>query len=147
MTVDATSESLNARLSELLRRDHMQNSEEMRVVSVRGRFVTVEEEPLRLSLLACRDAEMALLRQNPDDEERALTAFAALFDAFDACLRALASERDRLSKSGSARGGEVALLFAWTKFCKQRRCVERNVLLLRSYLAGARGGVLNVIAL
>lgn len=34
---DATSESLNARLSELLRRDHMQNSEEMRVVDVRGR--------------------------------------------------------------------------------------------------------------
>ena len=135
---DATSESLNARLSELLRRDHMQNSEEMRVVDVRGRFVTVEEESLRLSLLACRDAETALLRQDPRDEERALGAFATLFDAYDACLRQLASERDRASKSGSARGGELSLLFAWTKFCKQRRSVERNVLLLRS-AAGARG--------
>ena len=104
----------------------MQNSEEMRVVDVRSRFVTVEEESLRLSLLA------------PRDEERALGAFATLFDAYDACLRQLASERDRAAKSGSARGGELSLLFAWTKFCKQRRSVERNVLLLRS-AAGARG--------
>lgn len=144
---DATSESLNARLSELLRRDHMQNSEEMRVVNVRGRFVTVEEESLRLSLLACRDAESALLRQDPRDEERSLAAFASLFDAYDACLRQLASERDRVSKSGASRGGDLALLFAWTKFGKQRRSVERNVLLLRSFQSATTRNVQNGIAL
>lgn len=117
------------------------------MVDVRGRFVTVEEEPLRLSLLACRDAEMALLRQDPRDEERSLAAFATLFEAYDACLRQLASERDRLSKSGGLRGGDMALLFAWTKFSKQRRCVERNVLLLRSCEAEASRGVQNAIAL
>lgn len=128
------------------------NSEEMRVVNCRGRFLTIENDEIRLSLLACRDAEQTLLQLDSKEEERVLSGFAAVFDAYDRCLRLLSAEKDKLTKSNaSVRLTEMNLLFALEKFFKQRRSVERNVLLLRSYLDERKQGETvnanNVIAL
>lgn len=130
----------------------MMNSEEMRVVNCRGRFLTIENDEIRLSLLACRDAEQTLLQLDSKEEERVLSGFAAVFDAYDRCLRLLSAEKDKLTKSNaSVRLTEMNLLFALEKFFKQRRSVERNVLLLRSYLDERKQGETvnanNVIAL
>lgn len=146
------SETLNAKLTEMLQKDHMMNSEEMRVVNCRGRFLTIENDEIRLSLLACRDAEQTLLQLDSKEEERVLSGFAAVFDAYDRCLRLLSAEKDKLTKSNaSVRLTEMNLLFALEKFFKQRRSVERNVLLLRSYLDERKQGETvnanNVIAL
>ena len=48
------SETLNAKLTEMLQKDHMMNSEEMRVINCRGRFITIENNEIRLSLLLLR---------------------------------------------------------------------------------------------
>ena len=146
------SETLTAKLTEMLQKDHMMNSEEMRVVNCRGRFLTIENDEIRLSLLACRDAEQTLLQLDSKEEERVLSGFAAVFDAYDRCLRLLSAEKDKLTKSNaSVRLTEMNLLFALEKFFKQRRSVERNVLLLRSYLDERKQGETvnanNVIAL
>ena len=146
------SETLNAKLTEMLQKDHMMNSEEMRVINCRGRFLTIENDEIRLSLLACRDAEQTLLQLDSKEEERVLSGFAAVFDAYDRCLRLLSAEKDKLAKSNaSMKLTEMNLLFALEKFFKQRRSVERNVLLLRSYLDERKQGETvnanNVIAL
>ena len=127
------------------------NSEEMRVINCRGRFITIENNEIRLSLLACRDAEQTLL-QLDSKEERVLSGFASVFDAYDRCLRLLSAEKDKLTKSnGGVRLTEMNLLFLLEKFFKQRRSVERMVLLLHSYLNERKeGGTVNsnnVIAL
>ena len=146
------SETLNAKLTEMLQKDHMMNSEEMRVINCRGRFITIENNEILLSLLACRDAEQTLLQLDSKEEERVLSGFASVFDAYDRCLRHLSAEKDKLTKSnGGIRLTEINLLFLLEKFFKQRRSVERNVLLLRSYLNERKeGGAVNsnnVIAL
>lgn len=146
------SETLNAKLTEMLQKDHLMNSEEMRIISCRGHFITIENNDIRLNLLACRDAEQALLQLDPKDEERVLSGFASVFDAYDRCLRLLSAEKDKLAKNnGGIRLTEMNILFVLEKFCKQRRSVERNVVLLRSYVNDRKEGeqvnVNNVIAL
>ena len=105
------SETLNAKLTEMLQKDHMMNSEEMRVINCRGRFITIENNEIRLSLLACRDAEQTLLQLDSKEEERVLSGFASVFDAYDRCLRHLSAEKDKLTKSnGGIRLTEINLL-------------------------------------
>ena len=130
----------------------MQNSEEMRIVSFRGQFITITDEDIRLALLACRDAEQALLQQDRSDNESVMNAFAKVMECYDHCLRVLSGEKDKMAKTnGGVRLTEMTLLFNLEKFFKQRRSVERNVLLLQNYLQERSQGVAvnvnNVIAL
>lgn len=124
----------------------------MRVVSYRGTFVTIEDDIIRLALLACRDAESSLHQHDLSDSEGILSCFASAFDAYDHCLRLLSIEKDKCAKStNSGRLRDVQFLFTLEKFCKQRRSVERNVYLLKEVIgemkAGKQVNVNNVIAL
>ena len=124
----------------------------MRIVSFRGQFITITNEDIRLSLLACRDAEQSLLQQDRSDNEMVMNAFAKVMECYDRCLRVLSGEKDKMAKTnGGVRLTEMTLLFNLEKFFKQRRSVERNVLLLQNYLQersqGVNVNVNNVIAL
>ena len=124
----------------------------MRIVSFRGQFITITNEDIRLALLACRDAEQALLQQDRSDSESVMNAFAKVMECYDRCLRVLSGEKDKMAKTnGGVRLTEMTLLFNLEKFFKQRRSVERNVLLLQNYLQersqGVNVNVNNVIAL
>lgn len=113
----------------------MQNSEEMRIVSFRGTFVRIENEELRLLLLECRDQESMLLSVPRDDEEKVLSHFGNLFEKYDKCIRILSNEKDKLVKTtNNSRLNDLTLLFNLYKFYKERRLVERNVLLLNNYI-------------
>lgn len=139
-------------MANLLHQEQLQNSETMRVVSYRGTFVTIEDDNIRLALLACRDAESSLHQHDLSDSEGILSCFASAFDAYDHCLRLLSIEKDKCAKStNSGRLRDVQFLFTLEKFCKQRRSVERNVYLLKEVIgemkAGKQVNVNNVIAL
>lgn len=150
--VDALSDSLNQKLSELLHNDHLQNSEEMRIVDFRGTYIRVENEELRVLLLECRDQESLLLTVNQSDEEKVLSQFGVLFEKYDKCLRVINNEKDKVVKStNSSKLNDLTLLFAIYKYFKERRLVERNVLLLNNYIqmfrANKQTNLNNLIAL
>lgn len=150
--VDALSDSLNQKLSELLHNDHLQNSEEMRIVDFRGTYIRIENEELRVLLLECRDQESLLLTVNQSDEEKVLSQFGVLFEKYDKCLRVINNEKDKVVKStNSSKLNDLTLLFAIYKYFKERRLVERNVLLLNNYIqmfrANKQTNLNNLIAL
>lgn len=139
-------------MSELLHNDHMQNSEEMRIVEFRGTFIRIENEELRVLLLECRDQESLLLTVNREDEEKVLGQFGVLFEKYDKCIRVINNEKDKVVKStNSSKLNDLTLLFAIFKFYKERRLVERNVLLLNNYIqlfrANKQTNLNNLIAL
>ena len=143
---------LNSKLANLLHQEQLQNKETMRVVSYRGVFVTIDNDDLRLALLACRDAESSLHQHAQTDSEGMLSCFASVFEAYDRCLRLLSIEKDKLSKSNnSSLLRDAQFLFTLEKFFKQRRSVERNVFLVKNVIAELKEGkqvnVNNVIAL
>ena len=142
---------MNSKLANLLHQEQLQNNETMRVVNYRGMFVTIDDDNLRLALLACRDAESSLQQHSQADSEGMLSCFASVFEAYDRCLRLLSIEKDKLSKSNSSHLRDVQFLFTLEKFFKQRRSVERNVFLVRNVIAelkeGKQTNVNNVIAL
>ena len=150
--VDALSDSLNQKLSELLHNDHLQNSEEMRIVDFRGTYIRIENEELRVLLLECRDQESLLLTVNQSDEEKVLSQFGVLFEKYDKCLRVINNEKDKVVKStNSSKLNDLTLLFAIYKYFKELRLVERNVLLLNNYIqmfrANKQTNLNNLIAL
>ena len=143
---------LNSKLANLLHQEQLQNKETMRVVSYRGVFVTIDNDDLRLALLACRDAESSLHQHSQTDSEGMLSCFSSVFEAYDRCLRLLSIEKDKLSKSNnSSLLRDAQFLFTLEKFFKQRRSVERNVFLVQNVIAELKEGkqvnVNNVIAL
>ena len=130
----------------------MQNSEEMRIVNFRGTFIRIENEELRVLLLECRDQESLLLTQSKEDEEKVLSHFGTLFEKYDKCIRILSNEKDKIAKStNSSRLNDLTLLFNIYKYYKERRLVERNVLLLNNYIslfrANKQTNLHNLIAL
>lgn len=111
----------------------------MRIVDFRGTFIRIENEELRVLLLECRDQESLLLTVNKEDEEKVLSHFGALFEKYDKCIRILSNEKDKVAKStNSSRLNDLTLLFHIYKYYKERRLVERNVLLLNNYIAQFR---------
>ena len=126
---------MNQKLTELLHNDHLQNSEEMRVVEFRGTFIRIENEDIRVLLLECRDEESLLQSIKQSDEEKIMSVFSALFEKYDQVIRLLSNTKDKVMKSGNtSRLNDISLLFTLYKFYKERRIVERNVLLLNSLM-------------
>lgn len=126
---------MNQKLTELLHNDHLQNSEEMRVVEFRGTFIRIENEDIRVLLLECRDEESLLQSIKQADEEKIMSVFSALFEKYDQVIRLLSNTKDKVMKSGNTnRLNDISLLFTLYKFYKERRIVERNVLLLNSLM-------------
>ena len=126
---------MNQKLTELLHNDHLQNSEEMRVVEFRGTFIRIENEDIRVLLLECRDEESLLQSIKQADEEKIMSVFSALFEKYDQVIRLLSNTKDKVMKSGkTSRLNDISLLFTLYKFYKERRIVERNVLLLNSLM-------------
>ena len=126
---------MNQKLTELLHNDHLQNSEEMRVVEFRGTFIRIENEDIRVLLLECRDEESLLQSIKQSDEEKIMSVFSALFEKYDQVIRLLSNTIDKVMKSGNtSRLNDISLLFTLYKFYKERRIVERNVLLLNSLM-------------
>ena len=126
---------MNQKLTELLHNDHLQNREEMRVVEFRGTFIRIENEDIRVLLLECRDEESLLQSINQADEEKIMSVFSALFEKYDQVIRLLSNTKDKVMKSGNtSRLNDISLLFTLYKFYKERRIVERNVLLLNSLM-------------
>ena len=88
-------------------------------------------------------------------EERVLEGFGRVFEGYDRILRVLSSERDRLAKStNTLRLRDTERLFEVEKLGKQRRIVERNVLILNECVEESRneqspnwGNWVNVVAL
>lgn len=140
----ADNSQLSQQLSALIQKDLAENSEALRVVSFRGLFLPVDSDELRQALQEVRAAEQALLRlrdSRGEAEERALEGFGRVFEAFDRALRVLSTERDRLSKAGNGvRLRDVERLFAVEKLGKQRRVVERNVLILNGCVVAPESG-------
>ena len=126
---------MNQKLTELLHNDHLQNSEEMRVVEFRGTFIRIENEDIRVLLLECRDEESLLQSIKQADEEKIMSVFSALFEKYDQVIRLLSNTKDKVMKSGkTSRLNDISLLFTLYKLYKERRIVERNVLLLNSLM-------------
>lgn len=126
---------MNQKLTELLHNDHLQNSEEMRVVEFRGTFIRIENEDIRVLLLECRDAESLLQSVKQAEEEKIMSVFSTLFEKYDQIIRVLSNTKDKVMKSGNtSRLNDISLLFTLYKFYKERRIVERNVLLLNSLM-------------
>ena len=126
---------MNQKLTELLHNDHLQNIEEMRVVEFRGTFIRIENEDIRVLLLECRDEESLLQSIKQADEEKIMSVFSALFEKYDQVIRLLSNTKDKVMKSGNtSRLNDISLLFTLYKFYKERRIVERNVLLLNSLM-------------
>ena len=129
---------MNQKLSELLHNEHLQNSEEMRVVDFRGTFIHIDNEDLRVLLLETRDQESLLLSMKGNEEkeyEAVLGQFGVVFEKYDHCIRIINNEKDRVIKStNNSKLNDLNLLFAIYKFYKERRLVERNVLLLQNYI-------------
>lgn len=107
----------------------------MRVVEFRGTFIRIENEDIRVLLLECRDEESLLQSVKQADEEKIMSVFSALFEKYDQVIRILSNSKDKAMKSGStSRLNDVSMLFTLYKFYKERRIVERNVLLLNSLM-------------
>ena len=140
----ADNSQLSQQLADLIQNELVESSEELRVVSFRGLFLPVETEELRKAFQEVRAAEQALLRlrdSRGEDEERVLESFGRVFEAFDRVMRVLSTERDRLSKSANGlRFRDTERLFAVEKLGKQRRIVERNVLILNGCVDALRSG-------
>ena len=107
----------------------------MRVVEFRGTFIRIENEDIRVLLLECRDEESLLQSIKQADEEKIMSVFSALFEKYDQVIRLLSNTKDKVMKSGNtSRLNDISLLFTLYKFYKERRIVERNVLLLNSLM-------------
>ena len=58
-----------------------------------------------------------------------------MFEKYDQVIRLLSNTKDKVMKSGNtSRLNDISLLFTLYKFYKERRIVERNVLLLNSLM-------------
>ena len=107
---------MNQKLTELLHNDHLQNSEEMRVVEFRGTFIRIENEDIRVLLLECRDEESLLQSINQADEEKIMSVFSALFEKYDQVIRLLSNTKDKVMKNGNtSRLNDISLLFTLYK--------------------------------
>ena len=107
----------------------------MRVVEFRGTFIRIENEDIRVLLLECRDEESLLQSIKQADEEKIMSVFSALFEKYDQVIRLLSNTKDKVMKNGNtSRLNDISLLFTLYKFYKERRIVERNVLLLNSLM-------------
>ena len=64
-----------------------------------------------------------------------MSVFSTLFEKYDQIIRVLSNTKDKVMKSGNtSRLNDISLLFTLYKFYKERRIVERNVLLLNSLM-------------
>lgn len=127
------SESLTQQIANLLRKQHTMNKEEMRMLEYRGYSMKISEDQVRLALLECKDMETALHRIPATEYDRSLSQYSSIFNSYDDCHRWTNNEKDKTAKANVARVNELSNLCTVLKYFKQRRVVERNVLLLKKF--------------
>ncbi|KAK8790885.1 hypothetical protein WA158_005516 [Blastocystis sp. Blastoise] len=130
---------LQSKIQDILMKKHNQNKGDLSIIQWRSIKIPVENDQIRICLLKARDLETELCEMDKEDKEKVLDAYSDIFSTYDEAHRIISQDIDKLSKSvGSSTISNRNIqifnyIFAYIKYLKLCRVLERNIFLFSIY--------------